>query len=454
MKYLFRGGTVVSGRGTRRADVLVEDEKILRVARSITAPEAAVIDVEGQLLLPGFIDAHTHFDLDVCSTTTVDDFFSGSRAALRGGTTTVVDFACPDHGETLAEALARRQREAEGRSYCDYGFHMALPRWDETVRAQLPEIFAAGVSSFRFSLDGGEVLDDGALYLALKCLKRLGGASAFHCENGALIAAMARERLAAGKTGAASFPMAHPEYAEAEAVGRLLRIAQAADAAVILSPITCRESLGEVERARKRGQSVYAATCPQYLLLDDSVYYEGEGAGRYVCAPPLRDRSQQEPLWKALRRDSIQAVASSHRAFTLRQKEQDPEDFTAIPAGLPGAENRGELLYTFGVSARRLAAEDLCRVLSEAPARLCGLYPRKGVIQPGSDADLVVYDPRASHVIRSDDSLSRSDYNPYEGFVTSGGVTQVYLRGRLAVDQGAVIAGPDGLYLARGKSSL
>ena len=265
---------------------------------------------------------------------------------------------------------------------------------------------------------------------------------------------MEQERLAAGKTGAAGYPMAHPEAAEAEAVGRLLRIAQAADAPVILSPITCRDSLFELERARQRGQSAYATTCPQYLLLDDSVYYEGENAGRYVCSPPLRDRSQQESLWKALRRDSVQAVASSHRAFTLRQKETDPQDFTAIPAGLPGAENRGELLYTFGVSARRLAPEDLCRVLSEAPARLCGLYPKKGVLQPGSDADIVVYDPRASHVIRADDSLSRSDYNPYEGFVTSGGVTQVYLRGRLAVDQGAVLPAPDGRYLPRGKNSL
>ena len=241
---------------------------------------------------------------------------------------------------------------------------------------------------------------------------------------------------------------------EAEAVARLLRIAQAADAPVILSPITCRDSLFELEQARKRGQSAYATTCPQYLLLDDSVYYEGENAGRFVCSPPLRDRSQQEPLWKALRRDSIQAVASSHRSFTLRQKESDPQDFTAIPAGLPGAENRGELLYTFGVSARRLAPEDLCRVLSEAPACLCGLYPKKGVLQPGSDADIVVYDPRASHVIRADDSLSRSDYNPYEGFVTTGGITQVYLRGRLAVDQGAVLPAPDGRYLPRGKNSL
>ena len=452
MKTLLRGGTVVNADGARRLDVLLEGEKILQVGRRLSGADETV-DVTGCLLFPGFVDGRTHFGPGG-ETAPADDFASGTRSALRGGTTTVVDFACPQGDETLADALRRRQREADGHSYCDYGFHMTLPRWDETIRSQLPEVFAAGVSSFRFYLDRAHPLDDGALYLALKYLKRLGGVAAFHCENGSLIAAMERERLAAGKTGAAGYPMTHPEAAEAEAVGRLLRLAQAADAPVILSPITCRESLLELERARQRGQSAYATTCPQYLLLDDSVYYEGENASRYVCSPPLRDRSQQEPLWKALRRDSIQAVASSHRSFTLRQKETDPQDFTAIPAGLPGAENRGELLYTFGVSARRLAPEDLCRVLSEAPARLCGLYPKKGVLQPGSDADIVVYDPRASHVIRADDSLSRSDYNPYEGFVTSGGVTQVYLRGRLAVDQGAVLPAPDGRYLPRGKNSL
>ena len=339
MKTLLRGGTVVNADGARRLDVLLEGEKILQVGRRLSGADETV-DVTGCLLFPGFVDGRTHFGPGG-TPAPADDFASGTRSALRGGTTTVVDFACPEGDETLADALHRRQREAEGRAYCDYGFHMTLPRWDETIRAQLPEIFAAGVSSFRFYLDWARPLDDGALYLALKYLKRLGGIAAFHCENGSLIAAMEQERLAAGKTGAAGYPMAHPETTEAEAVARLLRIAQAADAPVILSPITCRDSLFELEQARKRGQSAYATTCPQYLLLDDSVYYEGENAGRFVCSPPLRDRSQQEPLWKALRRDSIQAVASSHRSFTLRQKEQDPQDFTAIPAGLPGAENRG-----------------------------------------------------------------------------------------------------------------
>ena len=284
MKTLLRGGTVVNADGARRLDVLLEGEKILQVGRRLSGADETV-DVTGCLLFPGFVDGRTHFGPGG-ETAPADDFASGTRSALRGGTTTVVDFACPEGDETLADALHRRQREAEGRAYCDYGFHKTLPRWDETIRAQLPEIFAAGVSSFRFYLDWARPLDDGALYLALKYLKRLGGVAAFHCENGSLIAAMEQERLAAGKTGAAGYPMAHPETTEAEAVARLLRIAQAADAPVILSPITCRDSLFELEQARKRGQSAYATTCPQYLLLDDSVYYEGENAGRFVCSPP------------------------------------------------------------------------------------------------------------------------------------------------------------------------
>ena len=379
MKTLLRGGTVVNADGCRCLDVLLEGEKILQVGRRLSGADR-VADVAGCLLFPGFVDGRTHFGPADRGPAPADDFASGTRSALRGGTTTVVDFACPDHGETLAEALARRQREAEGRSYCDYGFHMALPRWDETVRAQLPEIFAAGVSSFRFSLDGGEVLDDGALYLALKCLKRLGGASAFHCENGALIAAMARERLAAGKTGAASFPMAHPEYAEAEAVGRLLRIAQAADAAVILSPITCRESLGEVERARKRGQSVYAATCPQYLLLDDSVYYEGEGAGRYVCGTGASRSPSGRPCGGTASRPWPAATGlspSGRRNRTPRTSPPSPpgspERRTGVSSSTPSASAPAAWRRrTFAGSSRRLppgsAASTPGRALSSPAA--------------------------------------------------------------------------------------
>ena len=218
-----------------------------------------------------------------------------------------------------------------------------------------------------------------------------------------------------------------------------------------------REALLEVDHARKRGQTVYVETCPQYLLLDESVYFNEDysAAARYVCAPPLRDKAEQEYLWKGLRRGAIQTVSTDHCSFTLAQKDMGREDFTKIPGGLPGVETRGELMYSYGVARRKISAAQMCRVLSENHARLYGLYPRKGVLRPGSDADIVVYDPGASHVIRAEDCVANVDYNPYEGFVTAGGIRQVWLRGRLSVEDGKVLAeAPAGKYMARGKNSL
>lgn len=457
MKYLFRGGTVVSGRGTRRADVLVEDEKILRVARSITAPEATVIDVEGQLLLPGFIDAHTHFDLDVCSTTTADDFFSGSRAALRGGTTTVVDFACPNKGETLHQGLELWHKKADGSCCCDYGFHMTIDDWNPGIEAEIDDMYAAGISSFKMYMTyPAMMIGDEAMYHALKKLKEKGGICGVHCENSGVIDALIAEKKAAGQMGVGSHPRTRPDFLEAEAVSRLLRIAQAVDIPVVIVHLTNAAALREVEAARKRGQRVYVETCPQYLVLEDSVYDAPEYsmAARYVCAPPIRKERDQQALWTALRKGEIQTVSTDHCSFTLEQKDAGRGDFTRIPGGLPGVETRGELLYTYGVTTRKISLATMCRVLSENPAKLYGMFPRKGVLQAGADADIVVYDPQADHLLRAEDMTSLAGYTPYEGFPIRGGIRQVWLRGRLAVEDGFVLAGPDGKYISRGKCSL
>ncbi len=451
-----KGGSVVTARGARRLDLLMEGEKVLRLGRQLPEEERT-IDVSGMLLFPGFIDAHTHFDLDVAGTTTADDFASGSRAALRGGTTTVIDFACPNRGETLQHGLDLWHAKAGGHTWCDYGFHMTIDDWSPAIEAELPNMFAAGVSSFKMYLTyPAMMLGDRDLYLAMRRLKALGGIAGFHCENAGIIDGMIAEKKAAGEPGPASHPRTRPVWAEAEAVHRVLRIAQAADCPVIIVHLTCREALEEVLNARDRGQTVYAETCPQYLLLDDSVYDAADfsQAARYVCAPPLRKKADQKALWSALKRGDIQTVSTDHCSFTLAQKDMGREDFTKIPGGLPGVEARGELLYSYGVAKRRITLADMARVLSENPAKLYGLYPRKGILAPGSDADIVVYDPGASHVIRTEDHASRADYDPYEGFVTAGGVRQVWLRGRLAVENGAVLGSPEGRYLARGKHAL
>ena len=458
MRTLFKGGTVVSGTGTKRADLLIENEKIVESGRNLKADADKVVDVTGCFLFPGFIDAHTHFDLDVCNTTTADDFYTGSRAALRGGTTTVIDFACPNKGESLHYGLDLWHKKADGRTFCDYGFHMTIDDWNESIRAELPDMFAKGISSFKMYMTyPAMMVGDRDMYWALKELKSLGGLCGVHCENAGVIDGMIAERKNSGQFSPACHPLTRPPYLEAEAVSRLLRIAQAAEAPVVIVHLTNQEALKEVQHARDRVQKVYVETCPQYLLLDDSVYFNEDysQAARYVCAPPIRDKSQQALLWKALRRGDIQTISTDHCSFTLEQKDAGREDFTKIPGGLPGVETRGELIYSYGVAAKRISAQRMCLALSENPARMYGLFPRKGHLRPGADADIVVYDPGASHVIRADDCVANVDYNPYEGFVTAGGIRQVWLRGNLAVENGKVLGEtPQGRYMARGKCSL
>ena len=458
MRTLFKGGTVVSGTGTKRADLLIENEKIVESGRNLKADADKVVDVTGCFLFPGFIDAHTHFDLDVCNTTTADNFYTGSRAALRGGTTTVIDFACPNKGESLHYGLDLWHKKADGRTFCDYGFHMTIDDWNESIRAELPDMFAKGISSFKMYMTyPAMMVGDRDMYWALKELKSLGGLCGVHCENAGVIDGMIAERKNSGQFSPACHPLTRPPYLEAEAVSRLLRIAQAAEAPVVIVHLTNQEALKEVQHARDRGQKVYVETCPQYLLLDDSVYFNEDysQAARYVCAPPIWDKSQQALLWKALRRGDIQTISTDHCSFTLEQKDAGREDFTKIPGGLPGVETRGELIYSYGVAAKRISAQRMCLALSENPARMYGLFPRKGHLRPGADADIVVYDPGASHVIRADDCVANVDYNPYEGFVTAGGIRQVWLRGNLAVENGKVLdETPQGRYMARGKCSL
>ena len=457
MKYLFKNGTVVSGRGTRRADVLVENEKILQVGRNLSDPLARAIDVTGKLLMPGFIDAHTHFDLDVCNTTTADDFNSGTKSAIRGGTTTIVDFACPNKGESLHHGLDLWHRKADGKCWCDYGFHMTIDDWNAEIEKEIDDMYAAGISSFKMYMTyPAMMIGDEAMYKALKKLKEKGGICGVHCENSGVINALIEEKKAAGEMGVSSHPETRPDFLEAEAVSRLLRIAQAVDIPVVIVHLTNAATLAEVTAARRRGQKVYVETCPQYLVLDDSVYYNEDfsRAARYVCAPPLRKPEDCRALWAGLRKGDIQTISTDHCAFTLAQKDAGRGDFTKIPGGLPGVEARGELVYSFGVTTRKISLATMCKVLSENPAKLYGMFPRKGVIAPGADADIVVYDPQADHILRAEDMVSRAGYTPYEGFVTHGSVSQVWLRGKLMVENGHVIGEQEGQYIVRGKSAL
>ena len=452
MKHLLKGGLVVGGSGPVRADVLIDGEQVAAVGLNLDNMAQQITDVTGMLLFPGFIDGHTHFDLDVCNTTTADDFYSGSRSALRGGTTTIVDFACPNKGESLRHGLDLWHQKADGKAACDYGFHMTIDDWNEGIRREIPDMIAAGIPTFKMYMTyPAMMIGDRDLYCALVELKKYNAFAGVHCENAGVIDALIAEKLEKGETAPSSHPATRPNALEAEAVGSLLRMAQVADAPVMIVHLSTKEALEEVRAARARGQTVYVETCPQYLLLDRS-RYENEDysmAARYVCAPPLREKEDQDALWKALSDGTIQTISTDHCSFTLAQKDAGRGDFTKIPGGLPGVETRGILLYSEGVAKGRISAMQMCALLSETPAKLYGAFPKKGILAPGSDADIVVLDPDAQGCITAADQAANVDYSPYEGWVTQGKIDQVYLRGHLTVDKGEILGAPRGKYLFR-----
>lgn len=456
MKKLLKGGTIVNANATMVADILINGEKIEKIGADLVCDEAEKIDVSGKLLFPGFIDAHTHFDLDVCNTTTADDFYTGGKSALRGGTTMVIDFACPNKGETLQYGLDLWHKKAQNNTACDYGFHMTIDDWNDGIIDELPKMFEQGISSFKMYMTyPAMMIGDEAMFKALRKMKELGGIAGVHCENAGVIDALIAEHKDAKLFAPSSHPECRPAILEAEAISRLLKMAEVADVPVVIVHLSSEAGLREVEAARARGQKVYVETCPHYLLLDDSLYSLPEFKGaKYVCAPPLRKEADQEALWKALNDGSVQTISTDHCSFTLKQKDAGRDDFTKIPGGMPGVETRGVLLYTYGVAKNRITAERMVELLSETPAKLYGVYPRKGRIAEGADADIVVYDPNGTTKITAADQVCNVDYAPYEGYEIAGHISQVYLRGTLSVDEGQVLEDRGGRYIPRDKCCM
>lgn len=457
MKRLLKGGTVVSGNGVQKLDILMDevDGKICQVEEKIEldlSEPVEVVDVSGKLIFPGFIDAHTHFDLEVSGTVTADDFATGTKAAVSGGTTLIIDFATQNRGETLDEALENWHKKADGKCSCDYGFHMAISDWNEDVSRQLEHMFDEGVTSFKLYMTyDAMVLPDGAIYQVLKRLNALHGIAGVHCENMGLIAALVEEEKAAGHLTPDAHPLTRPDVAEAEAVDRLLKLAKAADAPVIVVHLSSRAGYQEVVHAREDNQEVYLETCPQYLVMDDSRYSEaGFDGAKYVCSPPLRKAADQECLWKALGENQIQTVSTDHCSFTMEQKKAGIDDFSKIPNGMPGVETRPVLMYTYGVKKGRLTLEQMCRLLAENPAKLYGTYPQKGCIAEGSDADLVVWDPDTQWMLSIYNQKAATDYCPFEGAPVEGIPETVYLRGQKVAERGEVVKADAGQYTRRG----
>ena len=450
---LIRNGNIILKSKVIFGDLRVKHGVIVEIGPDLLkAPGEEVLDAAGRYIAPGGIDAHTHLDMPCGDITTADGFRCGSLAAIAGGTTTVLEYAECAEGETLQQGLANWHRKAAGKSFCDNGFHMTVSAWTEDTPAQMAAAAAAGVTSFKtytaYQKDIG--VDDYALFRIMREAARLGALVCVHCENDGLLRALS-EDLEARKGEVSAHPDSRPNLVEAEAVSRAADIGMLAGAAVYIVHISTKEGAEAVRRARDRGQTIFGETCPHYLLLDRSRYdLPGFEGAKYVMSPPLRTPEDQHALWEALRNGGLQTVSTDHCAFRFAdQKTLGREDFRKIPNGIPSVEHRMELLYTYG-PAQGMTLPQIAAVTAWNPARIFGLSHRKGQIAPGYDADLVLLDPDAPHVLSAAAQMQAVDYTPYEGMQVRAKVETVLLRGQVLMENGRLTAEtPMGQYLIR-----
>jgi dihydropyrimidinase len=444
MSLLVKNGEIVTASERYVADILCADETITRIAPNIPPPPGTeVIDATGKYVFPGFIDPHVHIYLPCMGTFAKDTHETASKAALVGGTTTLIEMLGPDRNEEPMAGFELWLDKAQGHCACDFTFHMTVSRCDDTAERQLVEIVKRGVSSFKIYLayKGAFGLTDPELFRALRLARRLGVITTAHCENADLITELQRKLLAEGKTGPEWHHDSRPPVVEAEGVHHLMTFAELTDAHVYIVHLSCVEALQTALAARARGVKVWAETLIQYLLLDKT-YAERpnfEGA-KYVMSPPLRDKHNQNVLWNALRDGTISTLATDHAPFDFAtQKRMGEKDFTQIPSGIPSLEDRVNAFYTYGVKRGRLDLHRFVDAASTQAAKLFGLYPRKGAIQPGSDADLVIYDPTYRGTLSVKTQTMNVDYNPFEGMAIEGRPHIVTVRGQVAVRDGKFV---------------
>lgn len=441
MSLLIKNGEIVTPSERYVADIFCENETITRIDRNLPSPPGAeVIDARGKYVFPGFIDPHVHIYLPFMGTFAKDTYETASRAALVGGTTTLIEMCAPSRTEDTLAGFELWLKQAVGRSACDFTFHMSVTKFDDRTESQLREIVRRGISSFKVYLayKGAFGVDDTELYRTLRLAKELGVIVTAHCENETLIAERARELLAAGKTGSGQHHESRPPAVEAEGVNHLMTFAELTGAATYIVHLSCQEALERAIAARQRGVRVSVETLIQYLTLDKSYAERPAMEGmKYVMSPPLRDRRNQEVLWHGLRDGLVQTVATDHCPFDFKtKKKMGRHDFTKIPNGIPSLEDRVNLLYTYGVKAGKIDLHTFVNVASTQVAKTFDLFPRKGTIQPGADADLVVFDPSYRGKISARTHQINVDYSVFEGWKIAGRPSHVTVRGQVAVRDG------------------
>jgi dihydropyrimidinase len=443
MTTLIKNGTIVTAADTYRGDVFIDGERISTIGASLAIPADRVIDAAGKYVLPGGIDVHTHLDMPFGGTTSADDFESGTIAAAHGGTTSIVDFAIQYKGERLHTAWENWARRAEGKAVIDYGFHMIITDLNDEIEHEMDALVREGITSFKLFMAyrGVLMLDDGSIYRALLRTGQNGGLICMHAENGDVIDVLVRRALAAGQTAPKYHALTRPPRAEAEATHRAICLAEMADVPIYIVHLSALEALEKVVEARNRGVPAYAETCPQYLFLSHDNYEEpGFDGAKYVMSPPLRARAGQPRLWRALAANDLQAISTDHCPFCMKgQKELGLGDFSKIPNGAPGIETRMSLVYDGGVRAGHISINRFVELTSTSPAKIFGLYPRKGTIAPGADADIVVFDPERRVTLSVKTLHMKVDYNPYEGREVVGAADVVLSRGRVVVEGGRFV---------------
>jgi dihydropyrimidinase len=443
MRIIIANGTVVTAEGSQAADVLVDGETIAAIGRDLagagmTADET--IDARGKYVIPGAIDVHTHMELPFGGTFAKDTFETGTRAAAFGGTTSIVDFAVQSRGASLRAGLDAWHAKAEGNAVIDYGFHMIMSDVNDATLAEMDQLVAEGVPDFKLftAYPGVFYSDDGAIFRAMQRTAGNGGLIMMHAENGMAIDVVAADEIAAGHTDPYYHGVARYPIFEGEATNRVIRLAEAAGVPVYIVHLSARDALNAVRDARDRGVMAFAETCPQYLFLSLEDLGNGFEGAKFVCSPPMRPKDHQPELWAGLLKDDLQVVSTDHCPFDFHgQKELGRGDFRKIPNGLPGVEDRLDLVHDGGVVGGRISRERWVEICSTAPARMFGMYPRKGSVSAGADADLVVYDPNRRRTISATTHHMDVDYSCYEGRVVQGASDVVLSRGSVVIRDGA-----------------
>jgi dihydropyrimidinase len=441
---LVKNGTIVTASDRYQADLYIDKGVVTLIGQGLNLPAETVIDASGKLVMPGGIDVHTHLDMPFGGTTSADDFESGTIAAAHGGTTTLIDFAIQNFGEGLYPAYEGWLKRAEGRAVIDYGFHMIVRELTDAVSGEMDRMVRhEGITSFKLFMayPGVFMVDDATIFKALLKTRENGGLICMHAENGGVIDTLVKDALRKGWTAPKYHALTRPTRAEGEATGRAIALAEMAGVPIYIVHLSCSDALEKVKLARDMGLPAYAETCPQYLFLSYEDYERPDFEGaKYVMSPPLREKWNQDALWKGLAKNDLQVVSTDHCPFCMNeppQKQMGKDDFSKIPNGAPGIETRLMLVWDGGVRAGRIDMHKFVEIVSTNPAKMFGLWPRKGTIAVGSDGDLVIFDPEKVTTLSAKTHHMKVDYNPYEGRTVTGGPALVLSRGEVIVDHGA-----------------